>query len=149
MQTILKKLQGEIGGRKMDRVVPYHNYIVVTPNGDIVGFEEEDEGRKFIAGYYVGKVEEHSDDREVVYEDYSTDPLQATVDICTELGAYEGDCRIYDLDSFIEVIRKSGIFEVEKEEIISKLMNKKIDLNINDYQLDEFLTDTKQLPRSD
>lgn len=133
----------------MNRIVPYYNYVVVTPNGDMIGFHEEDDARRFIAGYFVGKVEELSDNNELVYGDYGTDPLQTTVDICTELGAYEGDCRIYDLDSFIEAIRNSSFFEEEKVELISKLMNNDIRLNVNDYQLDEILTDVRQMPRSD
>ncbi|WP_346878216.1 MULTISPECIES: hypothetical protein [unclassified Clostridium] len=133
----------------MDTRVPYHNYIVVTPNGDVLGFGEEDDARKYVAGYYVGKIEELSDDRSKVYVDYGTDPLQASVDICTELGAYEGDCIIYDLDSFIENIQSSGIFEDEKEELILKLMQEKINLNINDYQVDDLLYDTKVVPNRD
>jgi len=133
----------------MNTRVPYHNYIVVTPNGDILGFGEEDDARKYVAGYYVGKIEELSDDRSKVYVDYGTDPLQASVDICTELGAYEGDCIIYDLDNFIENIQNSGIFEDEKEELIIKLMQEKINLNINDYQVDDLLYDTKVVPNRD
>lgn len=133
----------------MKTQIPYHNYVVVTPNGDIVGFAEEDDARRFIAGYYVGKVEELSDDRSMLFEDYSTDPLQSTVDICTELGAYQGDCIIYDLENLIENIRESGIFEDEKEELILKLMAKRIKLNVNDYQIDNILSDTRVLPRSD
>ncbi|WP_346876593.1 hypothetical protein [Clostridium sp. UBA5712] len=133
----------------MDTRVPYHNYIVVTPNGDVLGFGEEDDARKYVAGYYVGKIEELSDDRSKVYVDYGTDPLQASVDICTELGAYEGDCIIYDLDSFIENIQSSGIFEDEKEELILKLMQEKINLNITDYQVDDLLYDTKVVPNRD
>lgn len=133
----------------MNTRVPYHNYIVVTPNGDVLGFGEEDDARKYVAGYYVGKIEELSDDRSKVYVDYGTDPLQASVDICTELGAYEGDCIIYDLDNFIENIQKSDIFEDEKEELILKLMQEKINLNINDYQVDDLLYDTKVVPNRD
>lgn len=133
----------------MNTRVPYHNYIVVIPNGDVLGFGEEDDARKYVAGYYVGKIEELSDDRSKVYVDYGTDPLQASVDICTELGAYEGDCIIYDLDSFIENIQNSGIFEDEKEELILKLMQEKINLNINDYQVDDLLYDTKVVPNRD
>lgn len=133
----------------MNTRVPYHNYIVVTPNGDVLGFGEEDDARKYVAGYYVGKIEELSDDRSKVYVDYGTDPLQASVDICTELGAYEGDCIIYDLDSFIENIQNSGIFEDEKEELIINLMQEKINLNINDYQVDDLLYDTKVVPNRD
>ncbi len=89
----------------MDTRVPYHNYIVVTPNGDVLGFGEEDDARKYVAGYYV--------------------------------------------DSFIENIQSSGIFEDEKEELILKLMQEKINLNINDYQVDDLLYDTKVVPNRD
>jgi hypothetical protein len=133
----------------MNTKIPYHNYIVVTPNGDVVGFGEEDDARKYVAGYYVGKIEELSDDRSMVYVDYGTEPLQTAIDICTELGAYEGDCIIYDLDSLIESIQSSGIFEDEKEELILKLMQEKINLNINDYQVDDLLYDTKVVPNRD
>lgn len=133
----------------MNTKIPYHNYIVVTPNGDVVGFGEEDDARKYVAGYYVGKIEELSDDRSMVYVDYGTEPLQAAIDICTELGAYEGDCIIYDLDSLIESIQSSGIFEDEKEELILKLMQEKINLNINDYQVDDLLYDTKVVANRD
>jgi len=133
----------------MNTKVPYHNYIVVQPNGNVLGFREEDDARRYVAGYYVGKIEELSDDRSMLYVDYSTDPLQASVDICTELGAYEGDCIIYDLDSFIESIQNSGIFEDEKEELILKLMQEKINININDYQVDNLLNDAKVVPNRD
>ena len=86
----------------MSEITSYHNYIVVTPNGDIAGFREIDDARNFVSGYYIGKVEEMSDDFSVVYSDYVTDPMQTTEAICTSLGAYEGECVIYDLDSLIE-----------------------------------------------
>ena len=92
----------------MSEITPYNNYIVVTPNGDIAGFREINDARNFVSGYYIGKVEEMSDDFSVVYSDYVTDPMQTTEAICTSLGAYEGECVIYDLDSLIENIQKSA-----------------------------------------
>lgn len=132
----------------MNTVVPFYNYIVVNPNGDVVGFHEEKDAREYITGYYVEKVDKLSDDYSIVYGDYSTDPLQTTVDICTELGVYEGDCVIYDLESFLENIRQSEIFQEEKDELIAKLLKRNIDMNINDYQIDDILMNTKVLPRS-
>ena len=129
-------------------VVPFYNYIVVNPNGDVVGFHEEKDAREYITGYYVEKVDKLSDDYSIVYGDYSTDPLQTTVDICTELGVYEGDCVIYDLESFLQNIRESEIFQEEKDELIAKLLQRNIDININDCQIDDILMNTKVLPRS-
>ena len=131
----------------MSEITPYHNYIVVTPNGDIAGFREINDARNFVSGYYIGKVEEMSDDFSVVYSDYVTDPMQTTEAICTSLGAYEGECVIYDLDSLIENIQKSDYFEEEKVELISKLMDKQIDINVNDYQIDKIFTETTVIPR--
>lgn len=133
----------------MSEITSYHNYIVVTPNGDIAGFREIDDARNFVSGYYIGKVEEMSDDFSVVYSDYVTDPMQTTEAICTSLGAYEGECVIYDLDSLIENIQKSDYFEEEKVELISKLMDKQIDINVNDYQIDKIFTETTVIPRSE
>lgn len=133
----------------MNTIVPFYNYIVVTPNGDVVGFHEQDDARKYISGYYVEKVQKLSDETSMIYEDYGTDPLQTTVDICTELGVYEGDCIIYDLESFLQNIRESDIFQEEKDELISKLLKRDINLNINDYQIDNILMNTTVLPRSD
>ncbi|MDY5911987.1 MAG: hypothetical protein SPJ62_08300 [Inconstantimicrobium porci] len=133
----------------MSEITPYHNYIVVTPNGDIAGFREINDARNFVSGYYIGKVEEMSDDFSVVYSDYVTDPMQTTEAICTSLGAYEGECVIYDLDSLIENIQKSDYFEEEKVELISKLMDKQIDINVNDYQIDKIFTETTVIPRTE
>lgn len=133
----------------MSEMTPYHNYIVVTPNGDIAGFREIDDARNFVSGYYIGKVEEMSDDLSMVYSDYVTDPMQTTEAICTSLGAYEGHCMIYDLESLIENIQKSNIFEEEKVDLISKLMNKQIKINVNDYQIDKILTETTVIPRTE
>lgn len=133
----------------MSEITPYHNYIVVTPNGDIAGYREIDDARNFVSGYYIGKVEEMSDDLSVVYSDYVTDPMQTAEAICTSLGVYEGECVIYDLESLIENIQKSDIFEEEKVELISKLMQKKINLNVSDYQIDKILTETTVIPRSE
>ena len=133
----------------MSEITSYHNYIVVTPNGDIAGFREIDDARNFVSGYYIGKVEEMSDDFSVVYSDYVTDPMQTTEAICTSLGAYEGECVIYDLDSLIENIQKSDYFEEETVELISKLMDKQIDINVNDYQIDKIFTETTVIPRTE
>lgn len=129
-------------------IVPFNNYIVVTPKGDVIGFQEEEEARTYISGYYTEKIKELSEDRNLLYVDYQTDPLQSAIDICVGLGVYEGDYIIYNLHSFIENIRESGIFQEEKDEIIGKLLNESIHLNINDYTLDDILFNTEVVPRS-
>lgn len=133
----------------MDARVPYYNYIVVTPDGFIHGAMEVDDARDYIMGYYMEKIDKFSDDKAIVYEDYGTDPEQTSRDIGISLGVYEGDCVIYDLDSVIEKIQESGIFEEEKIDVIARLMQKNIEMNINDYQIDKIFTEAKVIPISD
>lgn len=132
----------------MDACVPFNNYIVVMPSGDIKGFIEEERGRIFIRGYYADKVNELNDDQSMTSEDYATEPIQATIDVCISLGAYEGDCTMYDLENFIDNIRNSGIFDEEKQELITKLMQEDIKFNVNDYGVDDILNDTLVLPHN-
>lgn len=129
----------------MNTVVPFHNYVVVTPNGDMIGFQEVEDADAYIMGELVEKIDKLGDNTEMVYVDHMTEPLQSAVDISRELGVYEGECRIYELESLIENIRNSGIFDDEKDELISKLMAEKIKLNVNDYHIDNFLIDTEQM----
>lgn len=133
----------------LDARVPYYNYVIVTPDGFIHGAMEVDDARDYVMGYYMEKINNLSEDKAIVYEDYGTDPVQTSRDICISLGAYEGDCVIYDLDSVIEKIQQSGIFEEEKVDIIARLMQKNIEMNINDYQIDTIFTEAKVIPVSD
>lgn len=126
--------------------VASNNYIVVTPNGNVKGFKEEDEAHNFIIGYYERKVDKFSDDMEMTYEDYATNPIESTIDICIGLGVNEGDCTIYDLDDFIDKIQKSDMFDDEKEEVISKLLKTNVELNVIDYELFGILRDVTVIP---
>ncbi|WEV15509.1 hypothetical protein PL325_12620 [Clostridium perfringens D] len=56
------------------------------------------------------------------------------------LGAYEGLCILYKLEDLICSIQQSSIFEDEKNELIAKLRCRNIDININDYQIDDILS---------
>lgn len=132
----------------METILPYHNYIVVTPKGDIEGFQQVEDANAYILGYFVEEIDDIGNNSDYVYVDNTTEQLENAVNISRELGVYEGECRIYDLESLIENIRNSGIFDDEKEELISKLMEEEIELNINDYQMDEFLINTKQMERN-
>lgn len=127
----------------METLLPYHNYIVVNPNGDIEGFQDIEDANAYILGYYAVKIDKIGDNSELVYADNRAEPFENTINISMELGAYEGNCKIYDLDSLITNIQNSDIFDDEKEEVISKLMEEDIEINSKDYQLEEFLVNTK------
>lgn len=130
----------------LDRNTSTNNYIVVFPNGEVKGVEDQNDAHITVLGYYEGKVNELNNDREASYEDYSTNPLESTINICISLGAYEGDCTIYDLEDLISKIQDSGIFDEEKQEIITKLMQPNIYLNVYDYQIDDILKDVIVIP---
>lgn len=130
----------------MDNNMPINNYIIVLPSGEVKGFKEENDAHKFFLGYYEGKVNEHSQNRELLYEDYSTQPIESSIEVCIGLGVNEGNCTIYDLHDFILKIQESSIFDEEKQEIITKLMANDIKLNIYDYQIDNILTDVMVIP---
>ena len=59
-------------------------------------------------------------------------------------GVYEGEAYIYNLDEFIEKIRESAMFQDEKDELISKLLEKEIKMNIRDYAIEHLLTEVEQ-----
>lgn len=125
---------------------PINNYIVVMPDGETKGFRDENDAHIFVLGYYEEKVNELNNDREISYEDYSTQPLESTINICVSLGAYEGDCAIYDLEDFISKIQESELFDEEKQELITKLMRDRIEFNVFDYQVDNILKDVTVIP---
>lgn len=130
----------------MDNRVPFNNYIIVLPSGEVKGFVEENDAHKFFLGYYEGRVNDFSDSRELCYEDYATEPIESSIEICIGLGVNEGDCTIYNLEDFISKIQESSIFDEEKQEIITKLMANNIKLNVYDYQIDNILPDVLVIP---
>lgn len=130
----------------MDNNMPVNNYIIVLPNGDVRGFREENDAHKFFLGYYERKVNELSQNRELCYEDYSTQPVESSIEICIGLGVDEGDCTIYDLQDLIAKIQESSIFDEEKQELITRLMADNIKLNIYNYQIDNILPDVIVIP---
>ncbi|MDO4534318.1 MAG: hypothetical protein Q4B63_00735 [Clostridium perfringens] len=130
----------------MDNNMPINNYIIVLPSGEVKGFIEEEDAHTFFFGYYEGRVKDLSDSRELCYEDYSTEPIESSVEICIGLGVDEGDCTIYNLHDFISKIQESSIFDEEKQEIITKLMADHIKINVYDYQIDNILQDVLVIP---
>lgn len=117
--------------------VTENNYILVMPDGNVVGFEETDRAQRYINRYYQEQISTYCE--KVDYSEYDMTEWKSTENICTAMGAYEGVCILYKLDELIESIQESSIFEEEKKELISKLLNKNIQLNVNDYQIDNIL----------
>lgn len=128
----------------MSEVLSYNEYLLVEPDGTCKGFTDYEGAKSYVNMYY-----ERFIDHKIVKNDYNdlTDigGEAPRVNICTQAGAETGICKIYKIDDFIKKIESDIVFEEEQEEIISKLIQKDIDFNINDYNLDLVLADIESV----
>jgi len=127
----------------MEYITAFNNYVVAQPNGDLIGFKELSDARSFISTYNLNNILENSpiaENAEKFFDLYQEKDQQ---DLGIITGVDEGECKIYDLEDFIEKVRESDFFESEKDEIISQLLKEDIKLNIYDYGIDNILTDVK------
>ena len=128
----------------MEYITAFNNYVVAEPGGDLRGFKELSDARSFISAYNLDNILENSprvtEDSEKFFDLYQEKDQQ---DLGIITGVNEGECKIYDLEDFIEKIRESSFFQSEKDEIISELLKEDIKLNIYDYGIDDILTDVK------
>lgn len=127
----------------MEYITAFNNYVVAQPNGDLIGFKELSDARSFISTYNLNNILENSpiaENAEKFFDLYQEKDQQ---DLGIITGVDEGECKIYDLEDFIEKVRESDFFQSEKDEIISQLLKEDIKLNIYDYGIDNILTDVK------
>lgn len=124
-------------------ISPYNEFILVMPDGDSKGFNDLKLAKAYINLYYENKIKEYSEEEE--YNDSKEMVGETRLNICQHLGVEEGECIVYDLEDFIEKLREELVFDEEKEEVISKLLIEKIQLNIYDYGLDVILHDVKTI----
>lgn len=119
-------------------IVPFNEYLLVMPNGDAKGFNDLELVKAYINIYYEKVIDNKidNDDYNDATEIGGEEPRK---NICTQLGVDEGLCTVYSIDKFIEVIRKEIVFAGEREEIISKLLEKEINFNVYNYNLDSIL----------
>ena len=122
----------------------YNDYLLVMPSGNCKGFNDLESAKAYINIYYERKIDEslHEDGYNDATEIGGEKPRK---NICTQLGVKEGKCEVYKTEDFIGKLRDELVFEEEKEEVISKLSEAKIDLNIYDYGLDEILAKIEEL----
>ena len=127
----------------MEYITAFNNYVVAQPNGDLIGFKELSDARSFISTYNLNNILENSpiaENAEKFFDLYQEKDQQ---DLGIITGVDEGECKIYDLEDFIEKVRATDFFQSEKDEIISELLKEDIKLNIYDYGIDNILTDVK------
>lgn len=124
---------------------PYNEYFIMMPSGNCKGFNDIEGAKAYINNYYEMRLDD------VFHKDGYNDATEIGGDeyrynVFTQLGAEEGaKCEIYKTEEFIEAINRNLVFEEEKEEVISKLCEAKINLNIFDYSLDEVLSDIQEV----
>lgn len=124
------------------KVEPSNEFLLVMPDGEAKGFNDLETAKAYINIYYERSIDKEVDDD----EDYTdiTDiggdnPRRAR---CIAMGVTEGRCEVYRLSDFIKKIEEQLVFESEKEEIIEKLSQEHINLNVYSYNLDVILADT-------
>lgn len=123
---------------------PYNEYLLVMPSGNCKGFNDLEGVKAYINNYYEWKLDD------VFHKDGYNDATEiggdeARLNVFTQLGVEEGKCEIYSTKEFIDILKNELIFEEDKEEIISKLSEAKIDFNVYDYGLDELLAHIQEI----
>lgn len=118
---------------------PYYQYLLVMPNGNARGVNDLELAKAKINMYYEKQIDiySHKDD----YQDITELVGQVRNNLCQQVGVAEGEARVYDLAHFIDKLREELVFDEDKEEIISKLLERDININIYDYSLDNILCD--------
>lgn len=124
----------------MDYVTPANNYVVVFPDGEMMGCEESEMAQGYINEYYRERLKAIHTKED--YEDLEINEETSWQEIYTRLGVDEGECKVYKIEDIIESIRESSIIEEEKEELILRVMEEEINLNVNDFGIDDILVET-------
>lgn len=122
----------------------YNEYLLIMPSGNCKGFNDIEGVKAYINFYYEKKLDHtlHEDGYNDATEMGGDEPR---LNVFTQLGVEEGKCEVYKTQDFIEILDNELIFEEDKEEIISKLSEAKINLNIYDYGLDEILAHIQEV----
>ena len=122
----------------------YNDYLLVMPSGNCKGFNDLEGVKAHINIYYERRLDDtlHEDGYNDATEIGGDDPR---LNVFTQLGVEEGKCEVYKTEDFIEKLKEELVFDEEKEEVISKLSEAKINLNIYDYSLDGILAQIEEI----
>ena len=123
----------------MEYLTAANDYILLMPSGELRGFKDIDSARGTIYQYDINTIMEnvHSGG------EYEYDMYNQQNDVGIIAGVENGECQIFDLEDFISKIRESGMFQDEKDEIINKLLQENINLNVYDLGLFNLLNDCR------
>ena len=109
----------------MDYITPFNNYIVVSQTGDVTGFVELSNARGYITTLYLERLLSISHFGKYSYFDMTQE-------------------RDMEDSGLIAGVYESAMFQDEKDELISKLLEKEIKMNIRDYAIEHLLTEVEQ-----
>lgn len=123
--------------------IPEFQYLLVMPSGNIKGFDDLDTTKAYINLYYMQQVRNSDIITEV--NDLTDSSEQFINTVCQNLGVIEGECRVYKTNDIIEKIQEDIVFDEEKEELISKLLSKNININIYDFAIDNIFNDVEAI----
>ncbi len=124
-------------------IIPKFEYLLVMPSGNIKGFHDEETAKAYINNYYYFRT--RNNNVAAAYEDLTEDFDDIANVICYKIGVEEGECRLYNTIEIIEKIHNEGIFQDEKEELISKLLINPFEINTFDYAIDNIFTNTDSI----
>lgn len=121
----------------MEYVTAANDYVLLMPSGELRGFKDIDSARGTIYQYDINTIMDnvHSGG------EYEFDMYNDQDSVGIIAGVEDGECQIFNLEDFIEKIRESGMFQDEKDEIISRLLQENINLNVYDLGLFDLLND--------
>ena len=124
---------------------PYNEYLLVMPSGNCKGFNDLEGAKAYINIYYEQKFDDtlhkdgYNDATEIGGDEYR-------LNVFTQMGVEEGGkCEVYRTADFIEELKEELVFDEEKEEVISKLSEAKINFNVYHYGLDKILANIEEL----
>lgn len=113
----------------MDYILSENNYLAVLSNGKARGFVDYEEAKAYINIYFMENL--NNEGKKNIYANYDMYEEKSTEDIAFVLGAENDGVNIYVIEDIIEYIRNMEVVTIdEKEEIISKLLNKECNLDI-------------------
>ena len=124
-------------------IIPEFQYLLVMPSGNIKGFDDLDTTKAYINLYYMQQVRNSDIITEV--NDLTDSSEQFINTVCQNLGVIEGECRVYKTNDIIEKIQEDIVFDEEKQELISKLLSKNININIYDFAIDNIFNDVEAI----
>lgn len=123
----------------MEYITAANDYVLLMPSGELRGYKDIDSARGTIYEYDVLQMLEHV--HSGTEDEFDMYTQQDDVGIIE--GIENGECQIFNLDDFITKIQESGMFQDEKDEVISKLLQENININVYDLGLFNLLNECR------